>query len=197
MSTPVLKKHYRESVVPELKKILGVENIHQVPSVQKVVINSAFGADNDRNYVEEVSKKIGLIVGQKPIVTRATKSISNFKLRQGMPIGVKVTLRGARMYEFLYRLMAIALPTIRDFQGVNAKFDGCGNYSLGIADHTIFPEITVDSNRKNIGMDITIVTSTSSDREAQELLRLLGMPFRKRPNKTAEATTPALAEAAH
>lgn len=180
MYTPVLKKQYLETVVPALKKSQGYKNTHQVPSLTKIVINSAFKADADKNHQAEVVKDITKISGQKPVVTRAKKSISNFKVREGMPLGVMVTLRGAKMYEFLYRLTAVALPMIRDFRGVGNKLDGQGNYSLGITDHTIFPETQGDgSNKANIGMDITIVTTATGDDEARELIRLLGMPFRK------------------
>ncbi|MBQ8445655.1 MAG: 50S ribosomal protein L5 [Opitutales bacterium] len=186
MHTPVLKKLYQEQVVPELKKKLGVTNPHQVPALTKVVINSAYRADTDKNLQAEILKEISKIAGQKPVVTHARKSVSNFKVRQGMPLGVMVTLRGAAMYEFLARLIYVALPMIRDFRGVSNRFDGKGNYSLGIADHTIFPETQGDgSQRQNIGLDITIVTTAQTDDEGRELLRLLGMPFRKSAAKVA------------
>lgn len=180
MDKPFLKTHYLEKVVPELKTARGYVNIHDVPKIEKIVINSGFSATVERNYPEELAKEIGSIVGQRPVITKARKSVSNFKVREGMPLGVKVTLRGARMYDFLLRLFAVALPAIRDFQGVPSKFDGNGNYSLGIADHTIFPEINTDGSRHNIGMDITIVTTAETDEEGRELLKLMGMPFRKR-----------------
>lgn len=180
MDKPFLKTHYLEKVVPELRKTQGYANVHDVPKIEKIVINSAFDADADRSFIEELAKEIGLIAGQKPVITKARKSISNFKVREGMPLGVKVTLRGARMYDFLYRLLSVALPAIRDFQGVPSKFDGHGNYNLGITDHSIFPEINSDTNRRTLGMDITIVTSANSDDEGRELLKLMGMPFRKR-----------------
>ena len=177
---PALKQHYLETVVPELKKTRGYSNIHQVPAITKIVINSAFKADADKNHQAEVVKEITKLVGQKPVVTKAKKSISNFKVREGMPLGVMTTLRGAKMYEFLYRLTAVDLPMIRDFRGVGNKLDGQGNYSLGITDHTIFPETQGDGSQKaNIGMDITIVTTATGDDEARELIRLMGMPFRK------------------
>lgn len=180
MHTPVLKKLYREEVVPELKKKFGYKNPHQVPEITKIVINSAHRADTDKNLQADILKEISKIAGQKPVITRARASVSNFKVRQGMPLGVMVTLRGAAMYEFLARLIYIALPMIRDFRGVSNRFDGAGNYSLGIADHTIFPETQGDgSQRQNIGLDITIVTTAKTDNEGRELLRLLGMPFRK------------------
>lgn len=191
---PFLKNYYQEQVVPQLRKTFELGNPHQVPSVEKVVINSAFGADEDRAYAEELAKEIGEIAGQRPVISKARQSVSNFKLRQGMPIGVKVTLRGARMYDFLYRLMAISLPTIRDFQGVSSKMDGQGNYNLGIDDYTIFPEVNTDGNRKNIGMDIAIVTTANDDEQGRELLRLLGMPFRnKKAAEEPQAETAAAA----
>lgn len=187
MHTPVLKKLYREEVIPELKKKFGYKNPHQVPEITKIVINSAHRADTDKNLQADILKEISKIAGQKPVITRARASVSNFKVRQGMPLGVMVTLRGAAMYEFLARLIYIALPMIRDFRGVSNRFDGAGNYSLGIADHTIFPETQGDgSQRQNIGLDITIVTTAKTDNEGRELLRLLGMPFRK-SSKTAAA----------
>ncbi|MDR0535989.1 MAG: 50S ribosomal protein L5 [Puniceicoccales bacterium] len=177
---PVLKKIYQESIVPELTKAHGYKNRHQVPVITKIVINSAFKADADKGHQAEVLKEIGKLAGQKPVVTKARKSISNFKVREGMPLGVMVTLRGNNMYEFLLRLTAVALPMIRDFRGVSNKLDGRGNYSLGITDHTIFPETQVDgSQHQNIGLDISIVTTATTDEEGRELLRLLGLPFRK------------------
>ncbi|MDR2845022.1 MAG: 50S ribosomal protein L5 [Puniceicoccales bacterium] len=188
--TPVLKQLYQEKILPELMKSRGYKNRHQVPALVKIVLNSAFKADADKGHQAEVLKEIGKLSGQKPVVTKARKSISNFKVRQGMPLGIMVTLRGANMYEFLYRLTSIALPMIRDFRGVSNKLDGQGNYSLGIADHTIFPETQADgSQRQNIGLDITIVTSAKDDDEGRELLRLFGIPFRKSASQT-EAQKP-------
>lgn len=180
MHKPVLKQLYQEKILPELMKSKGYKNPHEVPALTKIVINSAFKADADKNQQAEIVKEITKLAGQKPVVTKARQSISNFKVRQGMPLGVMVTLRGANMYEFLYRLTSIALPMIRDFRGVSNKLDGRGNYSLGITDHTIFPETQADgSQRQNIGMDISIVTTAQTDDEGRELLRLLGIPFRK------------------
>ena len=177
---PVLKEFYLKQVVPALMKELGCKNVHVVPGVEKVVLNSRIDADLDKAHIEQLVKEIGLIAGQKPLITKAKKSISNFKLRQGVPAGVKVTLRGARMYDFLYRLINIALPVIRDFRGVSKKMDKRGNLNIGIADHTIFPEIKVEtSNRQNIGLDIAIVTTTNEDKKALLLLEKLGMAFRK------------------
>ena len=186
MSIPALKKIYQEKVVPELKKVLGVENPHQVPAVEKIILSSSIKSDASKEWVSEVEKEIAKISGQKPVVTKAKKSIANFKLRKGQPTGVKVTLRGAIMWEFLYKFIAIVLPSIRDFRGVPSKFDGNGNYNFGIADHTIFPEVTVDPNRKNVGLDITIVTTAKTDNDGRQLLTLLGMPFRK-STKVAQA----------
>jgi large subunit ribosomal protein L5 len=188
MSKAYLHTYYQEQVVPALKASRGYKNIHEVPRLEKIVINSGFNASIEKAGIEEAVKEIGLIAGQKPVVTIARKSVSNFKLREGMPIGTKVTLRGRTMYEFLYRLLAVALPGIRDFRGVPDKLDGQGNYSLGIADHTIFPEIHHDSNKRTLGMDVCIVTSANTDDEGRELLRLMGMPFRKRTT-TATPTT--------
>lgn len=174
-----LKNHYQKEVVKQLMQSRGYKNCHQVPAIEKVVLNSSIGADADKTWIAEVQNEIAKVAGQMPVITKARKSISNFKLREGMPIGVKVTLRGDKMYDFLYRLIVVSLPRIRDFRGVGRKLDGSGNYNLGVNDHTIFPEINVEGNRKNIGMDITIVTSAKTDDEALELLTLMGIPFRK------------------
>jgi large subunit ribosomal protein L5 len=185
---PYLKQRYLEKVVPELRKSRGYANPHQVPTLVKIVLNSAFDAEADKSQTAEVVKEITKLAGQKPVVTKARKSVSNFKVREGMPLGCTVTLRGARMWDFLARLTLIALPMIRDFRGVSNRLDGQGNYSLGITDHTIFPETQADgSQRANIGLDISIVTTASSDDEARELLRLLGMPFRAVAAKAAES----------
>ncbi|MGJ3243200.1 MAG: 50S ribosomal protein L5 [Opitutales bacterium] len=186
MADSQLKKHYSEQVVPELMKQLGLTNKHQVPALQKIVINSGFSATEDKGTINDITRDLGAITGQRPIITKARLSISNFKLRAGMPIGAKVTLRGDRMWEFLYRLMNLALPAIRDFRGVPAKLDGQGNYTLGITDHTIFPEISVDGQKRTTGMDVTLVTSARDDATGKLLLDLLGMPFRK-PARAAEA----------
>jgi large subunit ribosomal protein L5 len=167
-------------VVPELEKIRGYCNRHDVPKLEKIVVNSAINSSCDKSYVEDLSKDIGLITGQKPVVVVAKKSISNFKLRKGMPNGVKTTLRGETMYDFFLRLICISLPIVRDFRGVSSKMDGRGNYTLGITDHTIFPEINVDREKKTIGMDISFVTTAKTDDEGRDLLRLLGMPFKKK-----------------
>ncbi len=187
MSIPELKSTYINEVVPALRKSMDYKNIHQVPKIEKVVINSSFGAEMDKNSIEELRKDISSLAGQAPIIVKAKMSVSNFKLRQGMPVGIKVTLRGNQMWEFLLRLIAISLPNIRDFRGVPTKLDGQGNYTLGITDHSIFPEINVERQRVNIGMDISIVTNTGSDKEATELLKLLGVPFRKHSSALEQA----------
>jgi large subunit ribosomal protein L5 len=184
---PFLRKYYQDEVIKELRAKHGYANIHQVPKLEKIVINSAFRADVEKSAVAEIQRDIALIAGQQAIVTKARKSISNFKVRQGMPLGVKVTLRGDRMWDFLMRLVAVALPAIRDFQGVPTRLDGAGNYTLGISDHSIFPEINVDTNKRTLGMDICIITTASTDEEARSLLRALGMPFRKSAKEKAEA----------
>lgn len=191
----VLKEHYQKNVVPELMKTHGYTNVHEVPQVIKIVLNTGFDASVEKSGLEEIQKELSNIAGQRAILTRAKNSISNFKLREEMPIGAKVTLRGASMYNFLYRLLAVALPGIRDFRGVNSKLDGNGNYTLGITDHTIFPESHGDSSRRVIGMDISIVTTASTDDEGRELLRLMGMPFRKRAGDTSTSAAQQLQEA--
>lgn len=177
--TPALKKHYLEVVVPALMKKFGYENRHQVPFVEKIVINSGIKASEDKGWINEVEKQITALAGQKAVIVKAKKSISNFKLRQGWPNGVKVTLRGPKMYDYLYRLIAVTLPNVRDFRGVPTKFDGQGNYNLGVTDISIHPEVTSEGSKKNIGMDIAICTTAKTDKEGMELLSLLGMPFRK------------------
>ena len=179
MQQSILHKHYADKVVPELMKKFGYKNPHQVPTIKKIVINSGFSATSDKNHVQYVNDEIAKISGQRPVTTKAKLSISNFKLREGQPIGCKVTLRGASMYEFLLRLINISLPCIRDFRGVPTRFDGHGNYTLGINDHGIFPEVSSDGTNATIGMDVSINTSASNDDEGRELLKLFGMPFRK------------------
>jgi len=173
------EKYYREAV-PALKKKFGYRNVMQVPRLVKVVINMGRGeATQEIKVMDRAVSELALITGQKPIITRAKKSISNFKLRKGVPIGCKVTLRGTRMYEFLDRFINIALPRIRDFRGVTSRsFDGRGNYNLGIREQIIFPEVDYDKIDKVRGMDIAVITTARTDEEARELLRLLGMPFR-------------------
>ncbi|MBT4757465.1 MAG: 50S ribosomal protein L5 [Opitutae bacterium] len=187
MQTPALKTQYAEKVVSELTKKFGYANKHQVPSIKKIVINSGFSATDDKNHILYVNQEIGKIAGQRPVTTKAKLSISNFKLREGQPIGVKVTLRGRAMYEFLNRLIQVSLPAIRDFRGVPAKLDGQGNYTLGVSDHSIFPEVSSDGTTATIGMDICINTSAKNDEEGRELLALFGMPFRKTSTETEAA----------
>lgn len=182
---PTLKKLYNEHVVPELVKTRGYTNKHQVPKLAKISINTGIDADADKNQIADIARDISVIAGQKPILNRSRKAIANFKLKPNQIVGCSVTLRGSSMWEFLYRLLSVALPTIRDFRGVPSKLDGQGNYSIGITDHTIFPEITVENVKKHMGLDITIVTTAESDEEGRELLRLLGMPFRRVESTTA------------
>ena len=184
MRIPELKKIYTEEAIPALMKSQGYGNVHEVPKIDKVVLNSSFGVELDKNGIVELRKDIASLAGQAPVVVKAKVSVSNFKLREGMPVGIKVTLRGNEMWEFLLRLIAIALPNIRDFRGVPAKLDGRGNYTLGITDHSIFPEINVERQRVNTGLDISIVTSAQTDEEGVALLKLLGMPFRKHSSET-------------
>ncbi len=180
MSVPYLKEFYKNTVVAELIKSRGYSNLHEVPAVEKIVINSGINASAEKSHIQDVVNEIALIAGQKPVQTRSRQSISNFKLREGQVVGVKVTLRGQKMYDFLYRLVSVTLPTIRDFRGVPSRLDGKGNYTLGVSDHTIFPEISIDGARRGtIGMDICITTTAKTDEEGRELLSLLGMPFRK------------------
>ena len=184
MRIPELKKIYTEEAIPSLMKSKGYGNVHEVPKIEKVVLNSSFGVELDKNGIVELRKDIASLAGQAPVVVKAKVSVSNFKLREGMPVGIKVTLRGNEMWEFLLRLIAIALPNIRDFRGVPAKLDGRGNYTLGITDHSIFPEINVERQRVNTGLDISIVSSAQTDEEGVALLKLLGMPFRKHSSET-------------
>jgi large subunit ribosomal protein L5 len=174
-----LKNFYAGHVVSALQAKHGYQNVHQIPKVLKVVVNTCIGSQADgKQALEDAKAELATITGQKPAETRSKKSIANFKLRQDQAIGARVTLRGDRMYEFLERLIRMALPRIRDFRGVSPKsFDGGGNYTLGISDQSIFPEIELDKIKRNIGFDVTIVTSTGSDQEAKSLLAELGMPF--------------------
>lgn len=178
-NVPPLKKAYFEQVVPALMASRSYKNKHQVPKLEKIVLNTGIGSDADKNQIADTARDMGLIAGQKPILNKSRKAIANFKLKQGQVVGCSVTLRGDNMWHFLMRLLAVALPTIRDFRGVPNKLDGQGNYNIGIADFTIFPEITVESAKRHMGLDITLVTSAHSDDEARELLKLLGMPFRR------------------
>jgi len=178
--TPRLKKKYREEVVPALMEQFGYKSIMEVPKLEKICINQGVGkATQDKKQVDIALKEMTMIAGQKAVPTKAKKSVSNFKLREGMPIGVSVTLRGDRMYEFTERLFSIALPRVRDFRGVaKNSFDGGGNYSLGITEQIIFPEIDLDKTTIR-GLSVTFVTSANTDEEGRELLDGLGMPFKK------------------
>lgn len=184
--------HYKEHVVPALQKEHGYKNVNQIPKVEKVVINTCVGSQADvKQALEDAKAELALISGQKPAETRAKKSIANFKLRGDQAIGAKVTLRGQHMYEFLERLIKTGLPRIRDFRGVSPKaFDGNGNYTLGVTDQSVFPEVELDKIKRNIGFDVTIVTSAKTNEEAKSLLSEMGMPFSDRAKKAA-ATTPA------
>lgn len=177
--TPNLKKHYKENVVPALMKKFNYKSVMQAPRLVKIVINKGIGAAvADKKLIEQGIEELTAITGQRAVPTIAKKSVSNFKLREGMPIGAKVTLRGDRMYEFLERLIMVALPRVRDFEGVNDRgFDGRGNYTLGVKEQIIFPEISIDKVNKISGMDVTFVTTAETDEEAYELLKELGMPF--------------------
>jgi large subunit ribosomal protein L5 len=177
-----LAAEYKEKIIPALIKSRGYKNVMEVPKVDKVVVNCCIGSSVDTKIaLEDAFNEVQMITGQRPVKTISTKSIANFKLREGQEIGVKVTLRGAIMYEFLERLIRTALPRIRDFRGVSPRaFDGRGNYTLGVKDQTIFPEVELDKVKRNLGMDITIVTTARKNDEAKELLALFGMPFSDR-----------------
>lgn len=178
--TPRLKEKYKNEIVPAMMKEFSYKNIMQVPKIQKVVLNVGLGeAIQNIKLLEAAQKELGKITGQKAVITKAKKSIATFKLREGMPIGCKVTLRGDTMYEFLDRLISIALPSIRDFRGISGKsFDGRGNYALGIREQFIFPEIDYDKVEMVHGLDVIMCTSAGTDKESKALLRMLGIPFR-------------------
>lgn len=186
---PRLQMHYREEVMPALQKRFQYGNNMEVPRLKKISINMGLGvAKDDPQQLERGLEELTTIAGQKAVVTRAKKSIANFDIRAGMPIGCRVTLRGARMYEFLDKFIALALPRVRDFNGVSDRaFDGSGNYSIGVQEQIIFPEIEYDKVDKIRGLDITIVTSAETDEEAYELLRLFGMPFKQREEESQQA----------
>lgn len=180
---PTLKKFYKESVMPALMKQFSYTTVMQCPKLVKISINEGVGeATNDKKLVEEAAVELTNIVGQKAILTYSKKDISNFHLRKGMPIGVKVTLRDVRMYEFLERLIRVALPRIRDFNGISENMDGQGNYTLGIKEQIIFPEVDIDKNPRIHGMEITFVTTAKTDEEAYALLKEFGLPFKKHNN---------------
>ncbi len=177
--TPNLRKKYSEEIIPALKEEFKYKSIMQVPKLEKIILNQGVGqAVADKKLIDVATEELTLIAGQKAVQTIATKDISNFKLRKKMPIGTKVTLRKDRMYEFLERLINVALPRIRDFKGINSKFDGRGNYTLGISEHIIFPEVDMDKISKILGVEITFVTSAHTDEEGYALLREFGLPFK-------------------
>ena len=188
-----LQKHYTETVVPALTTSRGYKNKHQVPKLEKIVLNTGISSEADKNIIAETARDMGLIAGQKPVLNRSKKAIANFKLKPNQVTGCHVTLRGENMWHFFMRLLAVALPTIREFRGVPYKLDGQGNYTIGITDFTIFPEIVVENNKRSMGLDITFVTSANTDEEAREFLKLMGMPFRR---VEAAAPTPTKSSAA-
>ncbi len=180
---PTLKKVYKEEIVDKLMKQFSYSTVMQVPKLVKITINEGVGdATSDKKLVEEAAEELTKIVGQKAILTYSRKDVSNFRLRKGMPIGVKVTLRDVKMYEFLERLVRISLPRIRDFNGIAEKMDGRGNYTLGLKEQIIFPEVDIDKNPRIHGMEITFVTTAKSDEEAHALLAAFGLPFKKHNN---------------
>lgn len=180
--SPRLKKQYREEIIPALTEKFGYKSVMRVPKLEKIVISQGLGdAVADKKIIESALQDVSRIAGQKAVATKSKKDVSNFKLRKGMPIGTKVTLRGDKMYDFLDRLIAIALPRTRDFRGINPKgFDGRGNFNLGVKEHIIFPEIDIDKVNKILGMDITFVTTAESDEEGRALLDAFGFPFIKK-----------------
>ena len=181
---PTFKTNYRENIVPTLVKEFAYKSVMQVPKLEKIVINQGMGqAIADKKLIDIAQQELTTITGQKAVLTKSKKDISNFKLRKGMPIGVKVTLRADKMYEFLERLVAVSLPRIRDFHGINEKFDGQGNYTLGITEQIIFPEMEIDKINKILGMEITFVTSAQTDEEAYSLLKEFGLPFKNAKKK--------------
>ena len=180
---PTLKKVYKEEIVPALMKQFSYTTVMQVPKLVKITINEGVGdATQDKKLVEEAAEELSLITGQKAVITSSKKDVSNFRLRKGMPIGTKVTLRGVKMYEFLEKLIRVSLPRIRDFNGIAEKMDGRGNYTLGLKEQIIFPEIDMDKNPRIHGMEITFVTTAQSDEEAHALLKAMGLPFKKHNN---------------
>lgn len=180
---PTLKKVYKEEIVPALVKQFSYTTVMQVPKLVKITINEGVGdATQDKKLVEEAAEELSLITGQKAVITSSKKDVSNFRLRKGMPIGTKVTLRGVKMYEFLEKLIRVSLPRIRDFNGIAEKMDGRGNYTLGLKEQIIFPEIDMDKNPKIHGLEITFVTTANTDEEAHALLKAMGLPFKKHNN---------------
>ena len=180
---PTLKKVYKEQIVDSLVKQFNYTTVMQCPKLVKITINEGVGdATQDKKLVEEAAEELALIAGQKAVITSSKKDVSNFKLRKGMPIGTKVTLRNVKMYEFLEKLIRVSLPRIRDFNGIAEKLDGRGNYTLGLKEQIIFPEIDMDKNPKIHGMEITFVTTAKTDEEAHALLKAFGLPFKKHNN---------------
>lgn len=196
--TPRIKQRYRDEVVPALMKQFGYDNIMEVPRLVKISINKGVGeASQNQKILDNAVEELRRITGQQPAIARARKSVSNFKVREGMPIGAYVTLRGDRMYEFFDRLVTLALPRVRDFRGVaDRSFDGRGNYTLGVKEQIIFPEIDVDKTERISGMDVTFVTTAKTDEEAYALLKALGMPFVRREQKAEDAEVETEAETA-
>ncbi len=177
---PDLKKAYREKIVPALEKQFSYTSVMQVPRLVKITINEGIGAGTqDKKIVEEATEELSLITGQKAVITTSRKDVSNFKLRKGMPIGTKVTLRNVKMYEFLEKLIRVALPRIRDFNGIAENMDGRGNYTLGLKEQIIFPEVDIDKNPRIHGLEITFVTTARTDEECHALLAAFGLPFKK------------------
>ncbi len=176
-----MEQLYLDTIRPALAEKFGRQNIHSLPRLEKVIIHMGVGtAIQDKKHLEDASSAMALIAGQKPVITKSRKSIAGFRLREGMPIGCKVTLRGKRMYEFTDRLLSLALPRVRDFRGVSSKaFDGRGNYSLGLTEYVVFPELNPDKFIRSQGMNIVFVTTAATDDEGRELLRMFGMPFRE------------------
>lgn len=176
-----MEQMYLDTIRPALAEKFGRQNIHSLPRLEKIIINMGVGsAIQDKKHLEDATSAMALIAGQKPVITKSRKSIAGFRLREGMPIGCKVTLRGKRMYEFTDRLLSLALPRVRDFRGVNSKaFDGRGNYSLGLTEYVVFPELNPDKFIRSQGMNIVFVTTAATDDEGRELLRMFGMPFRE------------------
>ena len=186
---PRMKAIYEDSIIKAMTEKFGYKNVNEIPRIEKIVLNMGVGeATQDKKRVDQAASEMELIAGQKPVITKAKKSIAQFKLREGMPIGVKVTLRRERMYEFLDRLVTVAMPRIRDFRGLNPKsFDGHGNYAMGLKEQIVFPEISYDKIEKVRGMDIIVTTTAKTDDEARELLRLFGFPFPAEKSEEKEA----------
>jgi large subunit ribosomal protein L5 len=189
MKVPQLKQHYIDVVVPALKQSRGYTNPHEVPKILKVVLNTGISSQADKNVIADTQRDLTLIAGQKAVLTKSRKAIANFKLRENQTVGSTVTLRGPNMWFFLTRLLVAALPSIRDFRGLASKLDGHGNYTIGITDYSIFPEISLENTKRTMGLDVTIVTSAATDDEGRELLKLLGFPFRRTEATPAKTTT--------